>query len=521
MVYCDGMFPISEKFYDYLHDETKTVGNAESISFPTSAEEVSKQLQYFETLKKRVTVQGNRTGLTAASVPKGGHIMSLERMCGVVGMEIAGDDEVYIRVQPGLSLGALRSMLASRTFDVSEWDEKSLKAYEIFTKLPYRYFPPDPTEASASIGGMVSCNASGAKTYYYGSTRAYVNGVTVALTDGDFISLKRGERFAEGRSFSLKTEGGREISGKLPEYKMPSCKNAAGYYAEDNMDLVDLFIGSDGTLGVITEIELRLIPQPKEIWGINCFFEKKLTAIKFVEKIRKSAKLVVAIEYFDRNALEILRKYDNSGYPVPNGYDCLIYIEIHAHDEAAAMKEINLVGETMDVCGGSSGDTWAAKSAPDRNRLLELRHKVPESVNALIAERKRKIPNLAKVASDMAVPDGRLRDIIEIYDKDLADNGFEYAIWGHIGNNHLHVNILPKTEDDMKRGKEMFKNWAKMVVNMGGTVSAEHGIGKTKSAFLPVLYGEKGVRQMAELKRKFDPGFLLGTGNIFSEDIIK
>lgn len=302
---------------------------------------------------------------------------------------------------------------------------------------------------------------------------------------------------------------------------MPQCKNASGYYAADDMDMVDLFIGSDGTLGVLTEIELRLIPQPKVIWGINCFFKREENALSFVEKVRRPCSPLAAIEYFDGNALAILRAYDDGGCPVPEGYECMLYVEIHSDNEASAREEIRFIGETMDALGESCANTWAAKSLPDRERLLELRHKVPESVNALIALRKRSDSAIAKVGSDMAVPDKYLRDVMAMYHRDLEAKGFEYAIWGHIGNNHVHVNVLPRCARDMAAGKAMFMDWAKAVVAMGGTVSAEHGTGKNKAAFLPLLYGEAGVREMAAVKREFDPQCLLGSGNLFPEEYVK
>ena len=514
------ILPMSEEFRDYLHDETKTVGHADSISFPTAEEEVCALLRHFSTQGEKVTVQGNRTGLTVACVPSGGHVMSLDRMDAVTGMRIE-DGTVYLRVQPGISLGVLRQMISAAAFKTSGWDEESLAAYEVFKKMPKQYFPPDPTESSASLGGMAACNSSGAKTYRYGATRPYVNGARLALADGDVIALRRGETFAKGREFCLKTEGGREIKGLLPSYDMPKCKNASGYYAADGMDMLDLFVGSDGTLGVMTELELRLIAMPKVIWGINCFFKSEDKALSFVENIRRGSDTLAAIEYFDCNALDILRAHDDGGCPVPTGYECMIYVEIHAADDASAREEIRFIGSEMERVGESCANTWAARSLPDRERLLELRHKVPESVNALIAERKRIEKAIAKVGSDMAVPDEHLRNVFAMYRRDLAAKGFQFAIWGHIGNNHVHVNVLPREKADMAAGKAMFMAWAKEVVAMGGTVSAEHGTGTNKAAFLPILYGEKGVREMAAVKRCFDPGCILGAGNLFPEEYVK
>lgn len=513
-----SIFPMSEEFRDYLHDETKTVGSAGSISFPTSEEEVCATLRHFSGQGVRVTVQGNRTGLTAASVPGGGHILSLSRMCRVTGLRVEGGT-AYLRVQPGLSLSALRNLIASG-FDTAGWDEESLAAYGAYKKLPRQYFPPDPTESSASLGGMAACNSSGAKTYRYGPTRPYINGVRVALPDGDVIALRRGERKTDGRAFSLTTEGGRVIRGSIPGYTMPRCKNASGYYAEDNMDAVDIFVGSDGTLGVITELELRLIPLPRVIWGINCYFTSEEQAVSFAENIRPLS-CAAAIEFFDGNALEIVRARDDGGCPVPEGFDSMIYTELHCDTDEEAYAAIREIGGAIESAGGDPANTWAARSLPDRERLLELRHTVPESVNALIAQRKRSIPSLAKVASDMAVPDGCFREVMSMYHRDLEAEGFQFAMWGHIGNNHIHVNVLPRSADEMVRGKAMFVRWADRIVALGGTVSAEHGAGKNKANLLPILYGEKGVREMAALKRCFDPDCILGAGNLFPPEYVK
>lgn len=515
------ILPMSDEYRDYLHDETKTTGHAEAIAFPTTEEQVCALLRHCRDTNTRVTVQGMRTGLTVACVPDGGMVLSLDRMTAVLGMRIDEQGTVFLRVQPGLSLGVLRSLISSAAFGTKDWSAESLEALERFKKLPKQYFPPDPTESSASLGGMAACNSSGAKTYFYGPTRPYINAVRVATLDGDVISLRRGEHSADGRHFRLTTTSGRVIEGELPSYTMPKCKNASGYYAEDDMDLVDMFVGSDGTLGVMTELELRLIPMPAVIWGINCFFKRESAAIDFVRSLRRPGSPIAAMEYFDGNALAILRVHDDGGCPVPEGYECMIYLELHSAGEAEARAEIALIGKTMDALGEDCANTWCARSLPDRERLLELRHKVPESVNALIAQRKRSDKAIAKVGSDMAVPDEYLADVMAMYHRGLEKNGFEYAIWGHIGNNHVHVNVLPRAKEDMAAGKAMFMDWAKQIVAMGGTVSAEHGTGKNKAAFLPILYGEQGVREMAALKRCFDPACILGAGNLFPEEYVK
>lgn len=134
----------------------------------------------------------------------------------------------------------------------------------------------------------------------------------------------------------------------------------------------------------------------------------------------------------------------------------------------------------------------------------------------LIDERRRTDPVITKLGSDMSVPDDRLHDVVALYRRTLAEAGLESAAWGHIGNNHLHVNVLPRDAADYAAGKELFKRWAAEVTAMGGAVSAEHGVGKMKRDFLLTMYGPEHIAEMARLKRRFDPEVRLNRGNLFA-----
>lgn len=138
----------------------------------------------------------------------------------------------------------------------------------------------------------------------------------------------------------------------------------------------------------------------------------------------------------------------------------------------------------------------------------------------LIDERRRTNPAITKLGSDMSVPDERLHDVIELYRTTLAEAGLQSAAWGHIGNNHLHVNVLPRGDADFAAGKELFCSWAAEVTRMGGAVSAEHGVGKIKRGFLETMYGPEHVREMARLKRELDPAGQLGRGNLFGDELL-
>jgi D-lactate dehydrogenase (cytochrome) len=512
---------MSDEFAEYLKDESRTVGSAESISFPKEEDEIIKLMQTLYPKEIPITIQGARTGLAAGAVPGGGHIMNISRMDKATAMRKDDNGIFHVSVQPGMILSNLREYISGRKFNTESWTDESRKTFAEFCKSQELFFSPDPTEASATIGGMVACNASGARSYLYGPTRNHVTGLKLVLYNGETLTLRRGESFSKGRILKLVSDAGTVMELKLPSYQMPKTKNASGYHIEDNMDAIDLFIGSDGTLGVITEIEVKLLPLPQYIWSVSCFFDDMDDSIKFVETIRNRLNKIAAIEFFDGDAMKILMKQrsENPGFSrlpeVDENKQTAIYLELHYQEEKDAIEGLRTIGTSMDESGGSSTDTWVARNDSDRDRLVFFRHAVPESVNMLIDERKKTNPTITKLGTDMSVPDDKLGDIVKTYSTMLEESGLQSAIWGHIGDNHLHVNLLPNNDDDYAKGKILYGKWAQIVTEMGGAVSAEHGVGKIKSEFLTVMYGEKHIQEMAEFKQSLDPAALLGAGNMF------
>lgn len=517
---------IDDTLAGYLRDESRSVGEAATISFPVTEQDVARVLRDLSAVPEGpvpVTVQGARTGLAAGAVPHGGHVMNLSRMNRVLGMGRTPDGAFTVRVQPGVVLADLRSAIAKGAFDTEGWDEASLAALERFREAGPQFFPTDPTETSASIGGMVACNASGARSFRYGPVRGHVRGLRAVLADGRTVALGRGDAVAHGRRLTIEPEEGPAIEVRLPAYAMPSAKNASGYFAVDAMDAVDLFVGSDGTLAVVTEVELELMAAPPVVWGVNCFFAEEENALDFVEAVRPRIGCLAAVEYFDGAALEILssQRVNDPAFSslpeVPQGAGCCVFVELHCQDRDEALGALAEVGEVLREAGGDVGATWVGTTDVDRERQRFFRHAVPESVNMLIDERRRTSPGLTKLGSDMAVPDGRLKDVMVLYRRTLAEEGLESATWGHIGDNHLHVNVLPRDTGDYRRGKELFSRWAAEVTAMGGAVSAEHGVGKIKRDFLHTMYGDEGIAQMAAVKRALDPAGVLGRGTLFEE----
>lgn len=505
----------------YLRDESRVVGRADSISFPKTSAEVQEIVRYLYARDIPFTIQGGRTGLAASAVPMGGHILNLGKMGRILGARYEEEsDSFFLTVEPALLLSQLRKTLENKDFDISGWSADSRRALEHFRPGEW-FFTPDPTETSAAIGGMIGCNASGARSFLYGATRPWIESLDLVLADGRTLQIRRGVHFAQGRDFRLPLADGTSIQGQIPGYAMPKGKNASGIYALPGMDLIDLFIGSEGLLGIVTAAEIRLHRSPRSAWGITAFLPDEAAALQYVLGLRAFAHKPAAIEFFNDRALALLRQQKAGGaafsqlQDIKPAYHTAIYTEFHGQSEDELWQLTAQVGALLESLGSSEADTWVATNARDMEKLHLFRHAVPESVNMRIDERRRQDASLTKLGSDMAVPDADLLWVMDLYRRDLEAGGFDFVIFGHIGNNHVHCNIIPRDAEEYARGKALYKQWARQITARGGTVSAEHGIGKLKRDFLSIMYGEAGIAEMRRLKTLFDPKGLMNQGNMF------
>lgn len=520
-----------EMYGEFLRDESRQTGTAESITFPKAEEEIIACVKECAINNIPITTQGARTGLAASAVPFGGHIINLSRMNNVTGARYdEKQDRFFLRVQPGVLLTEIRKYLLNKSFITTNWDEESVNALNEMKKGEW-FYSTDPTETSASIGGMAACNASGARSFRYGSTRDHIESIRVVMADGDILILKRGQSYAENGKFSLSTENGKVINGKLPDYKMPDVKkNTSGYYNKPNMDMLDLFIGSDGTLGIISEIEIELNKAQKSNWGVTIFMPDEDKALDLVRALR-GEKLFCdmtvlklqpsAIEFFSHKALEMLR-YQQKTNPafssiqeIKEDYHTAVFIEIEGDCDEEIWEGIEELGDIIVKLGGDEESTWVANNPSALEKLHSFRHACPECVNMQIDEAKKSDSRITKLGTDMSVPDEKLKEVMKMYNEDIEENNLHGVIFGHIGNNHLHVNIIPRNMSEYKEGKELFLEWAEKIANMGGAVSAEHGVGKLKVPFLQKMYSEKELNEMRNLKKIFDPEQLFNRGTIF------
>lgn len=512
-----------EEYGEYLRDESREVGFAESISFAKTEEDIVNTVKENAFNKITITTQGARTGLAASAVPMGGHVFNLSKMNKVNSMIYDEKNVKFsIKVQPGVLLAEIRKYLANKSFAINDWDESSKKAYSLMEKGAW-FYSTDPTETSASIGGMVACNASGAKSFRYGSTREHIESLRVVLSDGDILVLKRGQVFANNGNFSITTESGRIISGELPKYKMPNVKkNTSGYFNKPNMDMIDLFIGSDGTLGIVSEIEISLNKTQAVSCGITTFMPDEEKALDLVVAVRESTKIKPsAIEFFSHKSLDMLREQQQTNpafasiQEIKETYHTAIYIEVEADSDEEVWAGIEELGEIIVELGGDEDATWVANNSINLEKLHAFRHACPECVNMQIDIIRKSESRITKLGTDMSVPDDKLKEVMKMYNDGIAENKLNTVIFGHIGNNHLHVNTIPRDMDEYKKAKELYSKWAEKIALMGGAVSAEHGVGKLKIQFLQKMFSEDEIDEMRRLKRLFDSEQLLNRGTIF------
>ena len=520
---------MSPEYADYLFDESRTMGSADYIAFPANETELAEVVRRCAENRIPLTAQGALTGLAGGASPERGLILNLQRMNRILGMRKGADDTYFVRVQPGLRLAQLRRALAVKAFDVAGWDEESLATLKEI-RPGQLFFPPDPTEPTASLGGMASCNACGARSVQYGCTRAHIHALRAVLADGRITSLERGRERAEGERIRMPLTDGSVLETGLPSFETPPIKDA-GFFIRRDMDLLDLFIGSQGTIGIISELELKLMPAPKHLWGVTAFFPSDESALAYVRAVKgrpdpgvpRFPRPAASIEFFDKNALDMVQRQKavtpafRQLQELPENYCSAVYVELNDDDPTEMPAVLTGLAAVLKATGGDPERTWVARDAMELEQLLFFRHSVPETIDLIVEENRKHEPCITILSTDMAVDDEHFDELFHIYQRDLQASGLHWIIFGHIGENHVHPNILARDRKEYEQGHRIFEKWAGDVHRMGGSISAEHGAGKIKRHLAMIMYGQERMKELYALKRSFDPQGILGPGNIFGD----
>jgi D-lactate dehydrogenase (cytochrome) len=515
-----------EALEPYLEDASGTFGgHARGLVRLESEAEAAAFLRATAGEALAVLPQAARTSLTGGAIPRGEVILSVEKLrdAGAVEQTPRGARATF---GAGLRLRELQEYVAEAGF----------------------YYPPVPTYQEAMIGGSASTNAGGSATFKYGVTREWIHGLRVLLFNGDLLAIERGRALARpGEVFRIRLSDGSLLEVPAPTYRLPELKKvSAGYYAADPLDLVDLFVGSEGTLGLITAVTVDLVVRPPSVVTGLVFLPGEDEAFALASDLREAARTargrgdvagpdVRAIEWFDPNCLDILRRYDEARkrrVRLPDTARAGVLFEMELVE---AMDNERAQDRLIAALDGGSGERddglirlfrilrdhevlddleFAFPEDERRHRaLVELREAVPQRVG----EHTARTPGVGKLGGDFIVPFDRLREMMRIYTEGFERRGIEHAVWGHLGDGNLHPNPLPRDEEEGRRAVEAMLEFADEAVRRGGCPLSEHGVGRSplKQRLLRRFLGDAAVEQMRRIKRSLDPPGRFAPGTLF------
>jgi glycolate oxidase len=387
-----------------------------------------------------------RTGKSGGSLAvRGGIAVSVERMSRI--LEVSPGDLVA-RVEPGVVTGVLQA----------EVERHGL------------FYPPDPNSLeTCTIGGNVAENSGGPRGLKYGVTREYVLGLTAVVPTGEILKLGR-----------------------------RSIKGVAGY------DLTGLFVGSEGTLGIVTEATLKLLPRPRHVSTALVVFPSVAAAARAVTRVLAAGVLPRCLELLDDVCLAAAAK--TSPYAFPAGAGAALLLETDGNDEEAVFAEMVRVAEL--VRGDAQGEVVVAQGEGQRRRIWETRRHLSNDLKSL---------HPLKLSDDAAVPRSRIPELVARAKEIGARHGFLVATYGHAGDGNLHCNVMYDREDERPRVEAAVADILRAAVDLGGTITAEHGVGLAKRDFLEYEQGREVVALERRLKAVFDPLGILNPGKIFPE----
>lgn len=418
---------------------------AEVVIWPLEAAQVAEVLKLANQQRIAVTPWGVGTGLEGNSIPlQRGILMSFERMNKII--EVHADD-FQVTVQPGIGHKDLNAQLAR---------------YGLF-------FPPDPG-ANATVGGMLANNAAGIRTVKYGASKDNVLKMQVALADGRLINV-----------------GSRSV------------KQSAGY------DLLHLFVGSEGTLGVITEATLKLVPVPTFMSAAIAAFPSIQSAVETVVAVRGSGLDPAALELIDAAHTKMLRDaegIDLTDHPT-------LFMEFHAAQESALAAGLEMVKEICDEMGALS--FRSTTDAAERKKLWHARH---HSYEIMV----RSHPNKTFFINDVAVPISSYPELIAYVEQLRAEKHVTCYMIGHAGDGNVHVEFPFSGEAEYKLAMECNGLIVMRALELGGTATGEHGVGIGKAKYMPAEHGA-GLDVMHAIKQTLDPNGILNPGKIFPESV--
>jgi len=446
------VFDLHEVLTNYGHDETENLSFLPDLVVkPGNTQEISELLRYCSSHNICVTVRGAGTGLSGAALPvMGGIILSMERFNRILEID---EKNLQARVQPGVITQVFQEAVIAKGL----------------------YYPPDPSSrGSCFIGGNLSHNSGGPRAVKYGVTRDYVLSLEVVLSSGEVIQT-----------------GARVL------------KNSTGY------SLTQLMVGSEGTLGVITEATFKLIPYPAMQKTLLAPFQSAQDACTAVSAIFRAGVVPSALEFMERDAIDFTLKHKPEIQLKPNTEDqAHLLIEVDGQDEESILKDIERIVSVLEEY--DCGEILFAETEQQKAGLWKLRRSVAEAVKAHSIYKE----------EDTVVPRASLPELLAGVKSIGEKYGFRSVCYGHAGDGNLHVNILRGQLSERQWNEEVPKGIREifqLVVSLGGTLSGEHGIGLVQQPYLDVVFNEVQLNLMRAIKKVFDPSGILNPGKTLGE----
>lgn len=464
---------ICEKNSTYLKDESRFVGSAKVLYCPDTKEEAIEAVRQTKEEKLPLTFQGSRTGFLGGAVPREGAILNLSHLTAMGEIE-KENGNFFLTVESGVPLAEIQKIAAKRGL----------------------FFPVQPTEDTASIGGMFAVNASGPESLFYGACKDFIEAVEWVTPDGEVYTVSRGTYTVA--SGVLPLPNGNSIDAKL--LSLPA------FQKEAPTDLLDVLCGSEGYFGAALSLKLRLLPLPKELWGVVFFFESETSLEKFSEAVANEqhnfeGAHLTTCEYYSKEVLELLEA--NLDNPLlkklpefPSDIDNAIYVELEGEDEDSVTEALSMLLDQFDQCGGKEENTWAESGFDACASFRAMRHAVPSLLNE---QNSTFLSTGFRAESDFLLPTKSPCEVLAFYKAFAKAHALPPALYGSLFKGQLHFFLT--TQND---AEEILLALAKAVLEQGGTLSAKYGIGKAKEPILAVLLDETSKLNCQKLRQFFD-----------------
>ncbi len=443
----------AENLQHYSHDETEHLSYLpEVVVKPRTVAEIAAIMKICNKERIPVTPRGAGTGLSGGALPHlGGVLLSTERMNSIIEID---ERNLQVTTEPGVITEVLQNAVK----------EKGL------------FYPPDPSSrGSCFIGGNIAENSGGPKAVKYGVVKDYVLNLEVVLPSGEIIMT------------------GANV-----------LKNSTGY------NLTQLMVGSEGTLGIVTKIVLKLIPLPKYDLLMLAPFASLEKASEAVSAIFRAGFTPSALELVEIDALQIVSKFvDSTAVPVNDSIAAHLIVEVDGNNMDVLMADMEAISSLLEEF--EAGEIFFADDAQQKAELWKLRRRVAEAVKT----------SGYTIEEDTVVPRAELPALIRGVKKLGKEHGFKAVCYGHAGDGNLHIRIKKEGTENSFGDEEMTKSLRALfdlVYSLGGTISGEHGIGLIQKGYMDIVFAEANLRLMREIKKAFDPNNILNAGKIFDLD---